>query len=245
MRIKKLLQAALLSLLLFPSGPAFSAPEPDVSKPPAKLSDLYKFLAMHVRRGLSEDVTVWPIRLQGRAKEILNAGNFFEVEMTLKPFELQDLSFEKGEILIKHMKVDPELMAKWELKLLDYKEVQTRLIFSLRSLEKKLSKTLGEVKLKADSAERIVEIRGRGRFCLIPASFETRAGLRWDEPTKKLYFAPKTVSWAGFKVPRFLWWLGSGATPKEPLLDLGASWIPLNIQEIYVGWDRINLSTNW
>ncbi len=235
--------AGALALML--ACPLGSASSPDLSKPPAKLSDLYKFLGMHVRRSLGEEVTVWPIRLLGRAAEIMSAGNFFEVEMVLKPFEYQGLSFEKGEILIKQLKVDPGAMKSWELKVLDYKEVQTRLIFSLRSLEKKLSQSMGEVKLKADSAERIIEIRGRGRFLLIPASFETRAGLAWDEGARRLYLKPKAVSWAGLRLPRFLWWLGGRTTPKEAVLDLGSLWIPLNIQEIYVGWDRVNLSTNW
>ena len=236
----------LIGLLL--SGPAAWAKAPqviDTTKPPVKLSDLYKFLTLQMRRGLTETVNVWPIRLQGRASEILSQGNFFEVEMTLKPFELQDLSFEKGEILIKEMKVDAAAMQAWDLKLLSYKEVQTRLIFTLRSLEKKLSQRHGEIKLRADSENRLVESKGRGSFCLIPLGFEAKAGLRWDEKGKKLYFEPKSVAWGGVNVPLWLQWLGSGAIPKEPLLDLSSSWIPLNIQEIYVGWDRINLSTNW
>jgi hypothetical protein len=217
----------------------------DVSKPPTKLSDLYKFLTLQVRDGLSSTVKVWPIRLQGRAKEILGQGDFFEVEMTLKPFDFQDLSFEKGEILIKQLTVDPDAMKHWQLKIKDYKEVQNRLIFTLRSLEAKLSKTHGDLKLRADSAERTVEILGHGHFCFIPLDYVSRAGLRWDEKGKKLYFVPKSVSWAGFHVPLWLAWLGSRTIPEEPLLDLSSSWIPVNIQEIYVGWDRINLSTNW
>jgi hypothetical protein len=235
-----------LLLLLLPLGLMAKAPKAlDTSKPPAKLSDLYKFLTLQVRQGLTETVNVWPIRLQGRPKEILGQGIFFEVEMTLKPFEFQGLSFEKGEILIKQMKVDPLAMQRWELKLQDYKEVQTRLIFTLRSLEKKLEAGHGELKLRADSAERMVEIKGHGRYALIPMNFEARAALKWDEKAKKLYFEPKSVAWAGIKIPLWLQWLSSGAVPKEALLDLSGSWIPLNIQEIYVGWDRINLSTNW
>ena len=43
----------------------------------------------------------------------------------------------------------------------------------------------------------------------------------------------------------WLWRLGRSPVPERPVLDLGFSWIPFNIQEVHVGWDRVNLSTNW
>lgn len=215
-------------------------------RPPEKLSDLYKFLTLNLRKGLSPDLVVWPIRLVGLAREIVNNGMFYEIEMTLKPFEMQGLNFEKGEIFIKKMTVDKEALKLWDLKVLDFREVQTRLIFTLRSLEKKLSLAAGhELKLRADSAARAVEIKGMGRFLGLPLRCEAKAGLRWDEKARKLYFEPRSVSYGGFQIPRWLWWMGSSVATESAILDLSGTWVPLNIQEIYVGWDRINLSTNW
>lgn len=235
-------------LLLAALASAVAGPPKNITAgdgPPEKLSDLYKFLTLAMRKGLAPDLVIWPIRLTGRAAEIIDNGMFYEIEMSSKPFELQGLSFEKGEFFIKKMSVDQQAMQNWELKLLDFREVQTRLIFTLRSLEKKLIDAGYDLKLRADSSERVVELKGRGRFCLIPMDYDARCSLRWDEKGRKLYFEPKSMRWAGFALPRLLWWLGSHAVPKEAILDLSYSWIPLNIQEIYVGWDRINLSTNW
>jgi hypothetical protein len=242
-------KALILSALVAMSSLSLAGPPKNIEPgdgPPEKLSDLYKLLTLNLRKGLSPDLVVWPIRLTGRAMEILDNGMFYELEMTLKPFELQGLSFEKGEIYIKKMSVDKDALQHWDLKVLDYREVQTRLIFTLRSLEKKLSTEEGQdIKLRADSAERVVEIRGQGHFCGIPLACQTTAGLRWDDKERKLYFEPKAMEFAGHEVPRWLWWMGSSLAPGSPILDLSATWVPLNIQEIYVGWDRINLSTNW
>jgi hypothetical protein len=214
--------------------------------PPDKLSDLYKLLTLNLRKGLSPDLVVWPIRLTGRAMEIVDNGMFYELEMTIKPFDMQGLNFEKGEIFIKKMSVDKEALQHWDLKVLDYREVQTRLIFTLRSLEKKLSLALGqEIKLRADSAERLVAIRGKGKLLGLPLACMERSSLRWDEKARMLYFERKEISFADHVLPRWLWWMASGIAPESPILDLSATWVPLNIQEIYVGWDRINLSTNW
>jgi hypothetical protein len=213
---------------------------------PDKLSDLYKLLTLNLRKGFSEDLVVWPIKLTGRATEIVDNGMFYELDMTLKPFEMQGLSFENSDIYIKKMSVDKDALLHWDIKVLDYREVQTRLIFTLRSLEKKLSLAAGqEIKLRADSAERMVIMKGPGHFCGLPVTFEARAGLRWDDKGRKLYFDPKTLACDGYNVPTWLWWMGSSFVPETPILDLSATWVPLNIQEIYVGWDRINLSTNW
>jgi len=241
---QKFLPMLALALWLPAMGQSYKKLEPGNS-PPDRLSDLQKYLMIHVRRTLAENISFGPVRLKGRSSDIMAQGNFYELEMSLKPFEFQGLNVEKMEILVKQMRVDAEGLKKWELKVLDYKEAQTRLIFSLRSLEKKLAQEQPELRLSADSAERVVEIKGRGRFFFVPAHYETRAAFRWDEKAKKLYLVPKSVSWADFNVPRWLWWLGSGECPSKALLDLSASWIPLNFQEIYVGWDRVNLSTNW
>jgi hypothetical protein len=72
-----------------------------------------------------------------------------------------------------------------------------------------------------------------------------QAGLRWDDKERKLYFDPKTLSCDGVNVPHWLWWACGHFVPEDPILDLSGTWVPLNIQELYVGWDRINLSTNW
>jgi hypothetical protein len=240
---------ALAALLALAALPALAGAPKNIEAgegPPERLSDLYKLLTLNLRKGLGPDLVAWPIRLTGRSQEIVDNGMFYELEMTLKPFEMQGLNFEKGEIFIKKMSVDREALQHWDIKVLDYREVQTRLIFTLRSLEKKLSLASGqELKLRADSAERTLGLIGRGRFCGIPVAAEATAGLRWDEKGRKLYLEPKAMRFGGFQVPRLLWWLGSSPLPEAAILDLSGTWVPLNIQEIYVGWDRINLSTNW
>jgi hypothetical protein len=243
--MRRVLLGMFLALAFTAQAGPPKAIEPGDS-PPDKLSDLYKVLTLNLRKGLSPDLVVWPIRLVGRASEIVDNGMFYELEMTIKPFDMQGLSFEKGEIFIKKMSVDKEALQHWDLKVLDYREVQTRLIFTLRSLEKKLSLALNqEIKLRADSADRVVEIRGQGKLVGIPLACTVRAGLRWDDKARSLYFEPKEVSYAGHVLPHWLWWMGTHVAPETPILDLSATWVPLNIQEIYVGWDRINLSTNW
>jgi hypothetical protein len=243
-----LLKRILLGLLILAASGGTGAVkkiEPG-ENPPEKLSDLYKVLTLNMRKGLNcDDLVVWPIKLTGRSSEIMLNGIFYEVEMTLKPFETQGLSFEKSEIYVKRLSVDKDALAHWELKVTDYREVQTKLVFTLHSLEKKLGAGRTELKLRADSSERLIEMRGRGHFCGFPAGYQARASLRWDEKEKKLYLEPKDLSWAGFQMPRIFWWLGTQAVPEEPILDFSSSWIPLNIQELYVGWDRISLSTNW
>jgi hypothetical protein len=244
-----ILKRGLLAMCLGLAAQAGAASGPVMepgARPPEKLSDLYKFLTLNLRKGLDEDMLVWPIRLVGRASEIIGNGLFYEVEMTLKPFDMQGLHFEKGEVYIKRMSVDKEAMKAWDLKVLDYREVQTRLIFTLRSLESKLASLWGgALKLSADSAERLVEIMGRGKLLGFNVACEVKSALRWDERVRKLYLVPKSVSYAGYQFPKWLWWLGRHPIPEAAILDLGATWVPLNIQEIYVGWDRINLSTSW
>jgi hypothetical protein len=79
----------------------------------------------------------------------------------------------------------------------------------------------------------------------IPMNYVTLAALRWDEGGKQLFLEPQKVKWGALNVPRWLRWLGRGACPQDPLLNMSQSWLALNIQELHIGWDHITLSTNW
>ena len=124
--------------------------------------------------------------------------------------------------------------------------MQTRLVFTLRSLALKLGAAAGQdIKLQADLDAQQLLLGGRGRFLFIPCQVEARCDARWDDAAKTLRLVPLEQRFGGHKVPRWLWWLGRSPVPDAPVLDLGFSWIPFNIQEVHVGWDRVNLSTNW
>ncbi len=246
---KVLLLLVLLGLVI----PAWADPvfkDPDTTKEPEKLSDLYRFLNWHTKKALDPSVNVWPIKLLGLAKEILRAGTFFELDMSVKPFTMQGLSFEKAEFYVKRLTVDADAMKHWELKVTDYREAQSRLIFTLRSLEKKINadaaaRGLSEVKLRPDSSEQVIEIKGRGSLLMLPLNYEARCKVKWDEKSRQLHLQTQSLRYAGIRLPLWLSWLGTTALPRAPLLDLSAIWIPLNIQEVHVGWDQVNLSTNW
>lgn len=248
--MRKIFAGLLMALLAasLSADPVFK--DPDTSKEPEKLSDLYRFLNWHTKKALDPSVNVWPIKLLGLAKEILRAGTFFELDMSVKPFTMQGLSFEKAEFYVKRLTVDADALKHWELKVTDYREAQSRLIFTLRSLEKKINadaaaRGLGEVKLRPDSSEQVIEIKGKGSLIFLPLNYEARCKVKWDEKTRQLRLQPQSLSYAGLRLPLWLSWLGSTALPQAPLLDLSAVWIPLNIQEVHVGWDQVNLSTNW
>jgi hypothetical protein len=227
------------------AAPAAS-PEPGAPKPPNRLSDLYKIFNQSLREGLGAEVQAWPIRIQGRSWELLKDGQFPEVELVLKPFQTQDLSFEKAELLFRRMHLDRDALLAWKLHLLEVREVESRLIFSMRSLAQKLSRAAGQdLSLKADAEAQTVRVTGRGRFCLIPCTVEADCELRWDDTAKQLNMVPQTLYFGGHRIWRWLWWLGRQPLPQGPLLDLGFSWIPFNIQEVHVSWDRVNLTTNW
>ncbi len=224
------------------------APKPAAvppTKAPEKLSDLYKFFGYAVRDGFKAEVNIWPIKIVGRSWELIETGLFPEVELTVKPFEAQGLRFDKVELLFRHLEIEPEPIQEWKLKLKAVREVQSRIIFNLRSLRERLASQLGEIKLSADVTEQALVMVGQGRLAMVPLSFEAVFQPRWDEASKKLWLDPIRVRWAGREVPRWLWWLGSGWRWQGPVLDLSESWIPFNIQEVHVGWDRVNLSTNW
>jgi hypothetical protein len=214
--------------------------------PPDRLSDLYKVFTQALREGMGAEVQAWPIRIVGRTFELMRDGHFPEVELTLKPFQTQGLSFEKAEILFKKMSVDRDALLQWKLKLVEVREVESRLIFSMRSLAQKLSKAAGqEVTLKADAEAQTVLLTQRGRFFFVPCTVEATCEVAWDDNAKLLRLKAKEVRYSGHLIWRWFWWMGSRPAPAEPILDLGFSWIPFNIQEVHVSWDRVNLTTNW
>jgi hypothetical protein len=216
------------------------------SRPPSKLSDLYKVFTLAAKDALHAEVQAWPVRILGRSWELVKGGVFPEVEFTLKPFETQGLKFEKAELLFRHLVVDTDALQRWQIKLKDVREVQTRLVFTLRSLATKLGTALGQdIKLQADLDAQQLLLSGPGRFLFIPCQVEARCEPRWDDQAKTLTLAPVEQRFGGHRVPRWLWWLGRSPAPAQPVLDLGFSWVPFNIQEVHVGWDRVNLSTNW
>ncbi len=229
-----------LALALAPS--AWAAP----AGPPEKLSDLYKFFNQAARAGLGAETTAWPIRITGRSWELLKDAQFPEVELTLKPFEAQGLRFEKAELLFRRMQLDRDRLLSWELDVRELREVQSRLVFTLRSLGRKLSQAAGqEIRLKSDMDDQVLQLSGPGRYAGIACQVEARCRPVWDEKAKTLRLVAVEQRFGGRKVPRWLWWLGASPVPSEPVLDLGFSWIPFNIQEVHVGWDHVNLSTNW
>jgi hypothetical protein len=254
MRTMKTLGLSLLILGLaaaLPAAKAAAAKKAAVLndaglKAPDRLSDLYKIFNQALREGLGAEVQAWPIRIQGRSWELLKDGQFPEVELILKPFQTQDLSFEKAELLFRHMHLDREALLNWKLHLIEVREVESRLIFNMRSLAQKLSKAAGQdLGLKADAEAQTVRVTGKGRFCFIPCTVEADCELKWDDASKQLSMAPQTLYFGGHRIWRWLWWLGRQPLPQGPLLDLGFSWIPFNIQEVHVSWDRVNLTTNW
>lgn len=248
----KLLLVVLLPLLLatglVAASPKLkSQPTPGPGgRPPEKLSDLYRFFTLAVRDGLHADVQGWPVRILGRSWELMRDARFPEVELTLKPFEAQGLKFEKAELLFRKLEIDRDALLNWKMAFKEVREVQSRLVFTLRSLAQKLSKDSGkEIKLQADMEEQIIVLSGPGRFLGIPCTVEARCQPLWDEAAKTLRIKPIEQRFGGHKTHRWLWWLGSSPVPDGPVLDFGFSWIPFNIQEVHVGWDHVNLSTNW
>jgi hypothetical protein len=243
------LMALVLTALLAAPVAAAAAPPPAPALPdhaPAKLSDLYKVFTLAAREAFQADLQSSQVRILGRSWELMRDAVFPEVELTLKPFEAQGLKFEKVELLFRKLSVDKAALEGWKVRLKDVREVQSRLVFSLRSLAQKLGQAAGQdLKLQADLDAQQLLLSGRGRFLLIPCGVEARCQPVWDEAAKTLRLSPLEQSFGGHRIPRWLWWLGRSPVPDGPVLDLGASWIPYNIQEVHVGWDRINLSTNW
>lgn len=213
---------------------------------PKKLSDLYKFFTKTVQEGLGAEVQSSSVRVTGRSWELIRDGKFPEVEISLKPFEAQGIKFDKGEFLFRRMEVDSPALIQWKLKLKEVREVESRLVFTLRSLAKRLSDAAGaEIKLQTDTEEQLILLSGPGAFCAIPCAVEARCQLVWDENAKTLRLKTLGQSFGGHEIPGWLWWLGRSPVPQAPILDFGFSWIPFNIQEVHAGWDQVNLSTNW
>jgi hypothetical protein len=232
-----------LALLGLMSGVLVSAEAG--SKPPEKLSDLYRLFTQAVGDGLGAKVQGWPVRIQGRSWELMKDARFPEVELVLKPFEAQDLKFEKGEILFRKLQLDRDALINWKLELREVREVQSRFIFSTRSLAAKLSRMMGqEVALKAEGEDSVF-LTSRGRFLFIPCQVQAVCRLVWNDASKQLALKPVEISYGGHKIWRLFWFLGSRPAPVQPVLDFGFSWIPFNIQEVHVSWDRVNLTTNW
>jgi hypothetical protein len=239
-----LLAAALMGFGV--TSPAFAADAPKPTRPPDKLSDLYKFFNLAVRQGLGAETNAWPIRITGRSWELMKDARFPEVELILKPFDTQGLRFEKAELLFRRLQLDRDKLLTWDLDVREVKEVQSRLVFTLRSLAHKLSQAAGqEIRLKSDVDDEVMILSGPGRFLGIACQVQARCQPVWDEKAKTLRLKPIEQSFGEHHVPRWLWWLGSSPVPEAPVLDFGFSWIPFNIQELHVGWDHVNLSTNW
>lgn len=252
----KLFILALLPLLLGPSmlmAAQAAKPQPKPigtpgpgGRPPEKLSDLYRFFTYAVRDGLHAEVQGWPVRILGRSWELMRDAKFPEVELTLKPFETQGLKFEKAELLFRRLEIDRDALLNWKLEFKEVKEVQSRLVFTLRSLGQRLARESGkEIKLQADMEEQVIVLSGPGHYLGVPCQVEARCQPLWDEATKTLRLKAQEQRFGGRKVPGWLWWLGASPVPQGAVLDFGFSWIPFNIQEVHVGWDHVNLSTNW
>lgn len=225
-------------------APKMDGPKPD--RPPEKLSDLYKFFNLAARQGLGAETTAWPVKITGRSWELMKDARFPEVELILRPFETQGLKFEKAELLFRRLQLDRDKLLTWDLDVREVKEVQSRLVFTLRSLAHKLSQASGqEIRLKSDVDDEVMVLSGPGRYLGLACQVTARCQPTWDEKAKTLVLKPVEQRFGDHLVPRWLWFLGASPVPKEPVLDFGFSWIPFNIQEIHVGWDHVNLSTNW
>jgi hypothetical protein len=213
---------------------------------PHKLSDLYKFFTQAVQEGLGTDLRAEDVRITGQSWELMRDASFPEVELTLKPFEAQGLHFDKGGFLFRKMEVDQQALAGWKLQVKQVREVQSRMVFTLRSLAKHLSDGEGsDVHLQADMEQQEVVLSGQGSFCRIPCAVEARCHFVWDEATKTLRLVPLEQRFGGHALPSWLWGMGLSPVPAAPILDFGFSWIPFNIQEVHVGWDEVDLSTDW
>lgn len=236
--------AAPLFLAFAAALPAAEAPKPN--RPPDKLSDLHRFFGRALQKGLGAEVTAWPVRIQGRSWELLRNAYFPDVELSLRPFVAQGLRFEKAELRFRRMQLDRDSLLNWELEVRELREVETRLVFNLRSLAVKLSEQAGqEIRLRSVMDDQVLLLTGEGRLLGLRIPVEARCRPVWDEASKTLTLKPLEQRFRGRVLPRWLWWLAHSPVPKAPVLDLGFSWIPFNIQEVHVGWDHVNLSTNW
>ena len=232
-----------LAMAVF-AGQARGADFPD--REPKYLSDLYKYLTHHLEQGLSPNLEARHTII-GRSWNTIKSGLFHRVESDLQEFDYQGLRFLKAHFEFRRLQVSqPELM-KWNLKVESLKESLSSMVFSLKSLESKMQKSMKDpsLELRADIARQEIIAKGKGSLALVSAGYTARLKPRWDVDSRKLYLDPIKVEWAGMDTPGWLWWAGDGAWPEEAVLDLSESWIPFNIQEVNLGWDRVSLSTDW
>jgi|GEM_PF-2499417 len=212
---------------------------------PRKLSDLYKFFTQSVADGLGTDLHASSVRITGQSWELLRDARFPEVELTLKPFEAQGLHFEKGGFLFRGLEVDQAALFSWKLKVKQLRQVQSRMVFTLRSLAQHLNGGGQDLHLQADMEAQQVVVTGRGSFCGIACQVVSPCRFVWDENAKTMRLVPVSAAFGGHALGHWLWGLGTSPVPKAPILDFGFSWIPFNIQEVHVGWDEVDLSTDW
>ncbi|MGH7442504.1 MAG: hypothetical protein ACREKE_07525 [bacterium] len=248
------------ALLAFSSGPILSAAvrpgtarfnkarfEADLPKTaPHKLSDLYKVFEEALRQGLGAQVKPESIRIRGQSWELLSNARFPQVEIKLKPFDTQGLRFNKAGFFFRKMDVDRSALWKSRIKVLQVREVQSRLVFTLSSLGLKLAGPSGvEPRLQADMDNQELIVDAQGSICGISCGVESRCHFVWDETSKTLRLVPLERRFGGHLIPHWLWALGKGPVTDKPILDFGFSWIPFNIQQVHVGWDEVDLSTDW
>lgn len=211
--------------------------------PPDRLSDLQRFMGMQYQRVFGENVRVKTLIL-GLSKDILATGRFRKVESELSAFTFQDLRFDKAGFLFDHFWVDPAALSRWDLVLEKVGEAQNHLTFTIPSLQAKISKESGRaVVIKPDVAEQVLELSGRASFLGIPCDAVARTVLAWDGQNLRL--EPRQVKIGKVSLPRWTYWVMRGPWPREPVLRMGSLWIPWNIQELHLSWDKITLSTNW
>jgi hypothetical protein len=208
-----------------------------------KLSDLHLYFKNQVQQLFGTPMKV-KIVVHGRSFEVIPTGSFPKLELELGPFDYQDLRIEKSEFILERIQMDPAALKNRQMKMEKVGDSQMRLVLTLPSLKAKLAKTEGEdLQVKADQPANELMLSGRGRFCFIPAGFASRVGLEWEG--RSLFLKPSRVEWAGFKIPRWLWWMGKGAYPKEAVLTLPDGWLPYNVLELHTSWDKIIIATSW
>jgi hypothetical protein len=232
-------------LAVFGAGLALAADnsKPKSAPPMKKLSDLQKFFRTQVQQLFGAEVKVKPT-VHGRSFEVIPTGSFPKLELELGPFDYQDLHIERAEFVLERVQIDPQALKNGEMKMEKVGESQMRVVLTLPSLKGKLAKTMGEdLQVKSDQPANELVLTGRGHFCLIPAGFTTRVGLEWEG--RSLYLKPSRVEWGGWKIPGWLWWMGRSAYPKQAVLVLPEGWMPYNVLELHVSWDKVILATSW
>ncbi len=213
---------------------------------PRRLSDLYRVFEGALGEGLGVPVRASVVRLWGISWQLVRDARFPKAEVHLKTFRAQGLRFDKADFIFRDLVVDRRALWKGRLELKDVRESQTQLVFTLRSLDQKLASSDGtEPGIRADlEAQRLV-LTGKGTFLGLACSTVETCRLVWNPAARTLSLVPVERIFGGRKVPHWLWGLAKGMVPSAPVLDFGASWIPFNIRQVHVGWDEVDLSTDW